>query len=318
MLTKLEPAIRADRLTRRYGGVTAVQDVSFTVAPGEILGMLGPNGAGKTTTLRMIVGLVAPSGGDVEILGHSVVHQREAALARVGTIIEESRFYPYLSGIENLRQMCRLRQLATDDPTMLEALADVGLKEAARRTVRTYSLGMRQRLALALALVQTPAVLILDEPMNGLDPAAIKDLRERIKGMAAQGVTVILSSHLLGEVEQLCDRVILIEKGKLIGQEVLAGTSVAGVAVRVVLRDGAEQGEQALVTAGYRVHRSGPDLILPDQNPDGVPDIVRLLVAQNLDLYAVEARQPTLEDRYLAITAQTAASRTEQQRGAGE
>lgn len=316
-MTELEPAIRTDHLTKRYRGVTAVQDMSFTVAPGEILGMLGPNGAGKTTTLRMIVGLAAPSEGDVHILGHSVVREREAALAQVGTIIEEARFYPYLSGVENLRQVSRLRGLPLDDRRVLEALTNVGLAEAAKRTVRTYSLGMRQRLALALALLHSPGVLILDEPMNGLDPAAIKDLRDRIKAMAASGVTVILSSHLLAEVEQLCDRVILIEKGRLIGQQVLSETSKAGVDVRVALRDGAEQGEMSLLTAGYRVRRSGSDLIIPDQNPDRVPEIVRLLVAQNLNLYAVEARQPTLEDRYLAMTSQTAASGADQDRGAG-
>ena len=297
------PAISVAGVTKRYRQVLAVDNVSFDVAPGEILGLLGPNGAGKTTTMRVILGLAAPDQGDVLIHGHSIRHERERALAPVGTIIEEARFYPYLTGIQNLQQVARLRGLPTSPPEVLAVLDTVGLREAGRRRVRGYSLGMRQRLALGLALLQSPSVLILDEPMNGLDPVAIKDLRDRLLSMRASGVTIILSSHLLGEVEQLCDRVVLIDKGRLIGQDSLAHDSTDAVELRVRLVAGAARGVEVLAPLSPIAFAEEGDVVVPLLPPEQVPEVVRLLVGAGLDVYGVSASHPTLEQRYLEMTA---------------
>ncbi len=298
-----EPAIRVAGVTKRYRQVAAVDNVRFDVAPGEILGLLGPNGAGKTTTMRVILGLVAPDRGDVLIHGHSIRRQRERALAPVGTIIEEARFYPYLTGIQNLQQVARLRGLPTDPAAVLAVLDTVGLSEAGHRRVRGYSLGMRQRLALGLALLQSPSVLILDEPMNGLDPVAIKDLRDRLLAMRAQGVTIILSSHLLGEVEQLCDRVVLIDKGRLIGEDSLVHASTDAVELRVRLGAGVARAVEVLAPLSPRAFVEDGAVVVPLLPPEQVPEVVRLLVGAGLDVYGVSASHPTLEQRYLEMTA---------------
>ena len=298
-----EPAIRVAGVTKRYRQVAAVDNVRFDVAPGEILGLLGPNGAGKTTTMRVILGLVAPDRGDVLIHGHSIRRQRERALAPVGTIIEEARFYPYLTGIQNLQQVARLRGLPTDPAAVLAVLDTVGLSEAGHRRVRGYSLRMRQRLALGLALLQSPSVLILDEPMNGLDPVAIKDLRDRLLAMRAQGVTIILSSHLLGEVEQLCDRVVLIDKGRLIGEDSLVHASTDAVELRVRLGAGVARAVEVLAPLSPRAFVEDGAVVVPLLPPEQVPEVVRLLVGAGLDVYGVSASHPTLEQRYLEMTA---------------
>jgi len=306
-----EPAIQVQGLTKRYRQVLAVDDVSFEVPTGSILGLLGPNGAGKTTTMRMILGLVAPNRGDVLIHGHSVRHARAQALAPVGTIIEEARFYPYLTGVQNLQQVARLRGLPTDAVKVLGVLDSVGLKEAGHRRVRGYSLGMRQRLALALALLQSPTVLILDEPMNGLDPVAIKDLRDRLLAMRAAGVTIILSSHLLGEVEQLCDTVVLIDRGRVIGQDSVMRQAADRVELRVRVGSDAERGVGALVGLGLSAVRDGSDVVVSAVLTSQVPEVVRQLVAAGVDIYGVAATRPTLEQRYLAMTAEAADLRAE-------
>jgi ABC-2 type transport system ATP-binding protein len=299
-----EPAIRVAGLTKRFGSVLAVDHISFDVGRGEILGLLGPNGAGKTTTMRMILGLVAPQAGDVFIAGYSITRDRERALDPVGTIIEEARFYPFLTGVENLRQVARLRGLPTDAAAVRSVLAKVGLEDAGTRRVRGYSLGMRQRLALALALLQAPRVLILDEPMNGLDPVAIKDLRDRLLAMRSEGVSIILSSHLLGEVEQLCDRVVLIDHGRLIGEDRLTGRDTDEVEVRVRLNARAADGAAVLGAMGVAPYVDGSELVVPLLQVDRVPEVVRQLVAANLDVYGVSVMRPSLEQRYLAMTGQ--------------
>lgn len=298
-----ESAISVRGLTKRYRQVLAVDDVSFEVPAGTILGLLGPNGAGKTTTMRMILGLVSPNRGDVLIHGHSITHARAKALAPVGTIIEEARFYPYLTGVENLQQVARLRGLATGSAQVLGVLDSVGLKEAGRRRVRGYSLGMRQRLALALALLQSPSVLILDEPMNGLDPVAIKDLRDRLLAMRMQGVTIILSSHLLGEVEQLCDTVVLIDRGRVIGQDSLVRQGADTVELRVRLGADPERAVPALAAMDLSAVLDAAEVVVQALPAGQVPAVVRQLVSAGLDIYGVAAGRPTLEQRYLAMTA---------------
>lgn len=204
-------AIAASNLTKSYRRAHAVEDVSFTIEQGEIVGFLGPNGAGKTTTLRMLAGLVRPSSGEAQILGARVPGE---SLLEVGTMIEEPSFYPYLSGYHNLRHTALLHG-GVGETRIREVLSFVRLEEAAQKKLSAYSQGMRQRLGLARALLSQPKVLLLDEPTNGLDPVGIAEIRENLRRVAQQGVTILVSSHILAEIEKLVERVLVIEKGRL-------------------------------------------------------------------------------------------------------
>jgi ABC-2 type transport system ATP-binding protein len=205
-------AISASQLSKRYRRRYAVENIGFTIEAGEVVGFLGPNGAGKTTTLRMLAGLIRPSSGEARILGERVPGP---ALLRVGTMIEEPAFYPYLSGYHNLRYTALLHG-GVDEARIREVLAFVRLEDAADKKLAAYSQGMRQRLGLARALLSRPQVLLLDEPTNGLDPVGIAEIRENLRLVAQQGVTVLVSSHILAEIEKLVERVLVIEKGKLL------------------------------------------------------------------------------------------------------
>jgi ABC-2 type transport system ATP-binding protein len=206
------PAIVARELSKRYGRNVAVDGVSFEVERGEIVGFLGPNGAGKTTTLRMLAGLIRPSGGEGRILDERVPGP---ALRRVGTMIEEPSFYPYMTGRDNLRYAAALHG-GVPAPRIEEVLAFVKLDRAAEKRVKAYSQGMRQRLGLARSLLWSPDVLLLDEPTNGLDPVGIAEIRENLRDVAAGGVTVLVSSHILAEIEKLVDRILAIDKGRIV------------------------------------------------------------------------------------------------------
>ncbi len=208
-------AIETNGLTKRYGpAVPAVDRLDLHVRRGEVHGFVGPNGAGKTTTLRMLVGLARPTAGSARVLGHPA--GSAAALARTGAMIEEPSFYPFLSGRTNLRIVA---DHAGVPPGRIEAvLARVELTPRAGDRAATYSTGMKQRLALAAALLKDPELLILDEPTNGLDPAGIAEIRELVRGLAREGRTVLLSSHLMNEIEQICDRVSVIRRGRLVAE----------------------------------------------------------------------------------------------------
>jgi ABC-2 type transport system ATP-binding protein len=223
--TAAVPAIAVRRLTKRYGPVTAVDALTFDVAPGLVTAFLGPNGAGKTTTLRMLLGLVAPTEGEALIGGRryaDLTHPRRT----VGAVLEATGFHPGRTGRDHLRVIARSAGL--DDKRVAEALDRVGLTADAGRRVRGYSLGMRQRLGLAAALLGDPQVLVLDEPANGLDPAGIAELRDLLRGLAAEGRTILMSSHVLSEVAQTVDQVVIIAGGKLRHAGPLAGLTAAG------------------------------------------------------------------------------------------
>jgi ABC-2 type transport system ATP-binding protein len=206
------PVISASKLTKRYRRAFAVDNVSFSIGAGEVVGFLGPNGAGKTTTLRMLAGLIRPSSGSAQILDQNVPG---ATLLDVGTMIEEPSFYPYMSGYDNLRYTALLHG-GVDEARIREVLAFVRMEGAADKKLSAYSQGMRQRLGLARALLWRPKVLLLDEPTNGLDPVGIAEIRENLRLVAQGGVTVLISSHILAEIEKLVERVLVIEKGKLL------------------------------------------------------------------------------------------------------
>jgi ABC-2 type transport system ATP-binding protein len=211
-MTTRPVALRLEGLTKRYGANAAVDGVSLTVHRGEVFGFLGPNGAGKTTTLRMVLGLVAPTSGRAEVLGRAPGDP--VALRRIGSLVEGPGFYPYLSGRANLRTVARYAGVPAG--RVEEALATVGLADRGADRFGTYSLGMKQRLGVAAALLKDPELVVLDEPTNGLDPQGIREMRALVAGLGQQGRTVILSSHLLAEVQQVCGRVAVIHRGRVV------------------------------------------------------------------------------------------------------
>ena len=212
-----EYVIRTEGLTKRYGPILAVDNLSLRVPRGQVFGLLGPNGSGKTTTLGMLLGLLKPTSGRVSLFGLDEKASRRSALTRVGAIVEAPTFYPYLSGRANLRyfQGIGRRQVADDVDRVLGL---VGLEDRANSKFRTYSMGMKQRLGIAYALLGDPELLFLDEPTNGLDPAGMAEVRELIRELGTESRTVLLSSHLLHEVEQVCDSVAILSKGRIIAQ----------------------------------------------------------------------------------------------------
>jgi ABC-2 type transport system ATP-binding protein len=222
------PALEARHLAKSFGARKAVIDASLTLRPGEVFGFLGPNGAGKTTTIRMLVGLVRPTSGSIAVAGHDLVREREAALRRLGCIVESPDFYDYLTGRENLQHFARMIDRQAQE--RIEPLAELlRVRERLDDRVATYSLGMRQRLGITQALLGDPAVLVLDEPANGLDPAGIRELRALLRQLADErGLAVFVSSHLLGEVEKVCDRIAIVHRGRVLAEGPVATLTAGG------------------------------------------------------------------------------------------
>jgi ABC-2 type transport system ATP-binding protein len=292
-----ETIVVTDRLTKRYGDQIAVNNVNLTVRRGEVYGFLGPNGAGKTTTLRMLLGLVRPSSGSAAILGEQPGDPR--AVARTGALIEGPGFYPYLSGRDNLRVMARYQGLDGDEVDV--ALARVDLSRRAGDAFRTYSLGMKQRLGVAAALLGAPELLVLDEPTNGLDPAGMADMRRLIVELAKQGQTVMLSSHLLGEVQEICDRVGVISEGRLLTESTVAelrGASTVFVRAEPVDRVLAA-GMELAGDDGVRQQDGGVHL---DLAGDRVPEFARALVSSGVDIHEIRPSERSLEDVFFEMT----------------
>ena len=220
-----EPSIVTRDLTKRYGGRAAVEGITLTVGRGEVYGFLGPNGAGKTTTLRMLLGLIRPTSGEATVLG--APPGDPAGLARIGALVESPAFYPYLSGRQNLRVLARYA--GVPDARVAAVLETVDLADRAADKFSTYSLGMKQRLGVAGALLKDPALLILDEPTNGLDPRGMADMRDMIRRLGRGERTILLSSNLLGEIEQICDRACVIREGRLIAEDSVEALRGPGV-----------------------------------------------------------------------------------------
>ncbi|HEX5613972.1 MAG TPA: ABC transporter ATP-binding protein [Acidimicrobiia bacterium] len=289
--------ITATGLTKRFGALTAVDDLGFTVEPGTITGFLGPNGAGKTTTLRMLLGLVRPSAGTVTFDGRPY-----GALDRpgrtVGAVLEASAAHPARTGRDHLRIVAAAGGI---DAGRVDAVLDeVGLRDAAHRTVRGYSLGMRQRLALGAALLGDPDVLLLDEPTNGLDPEGVHWLRELLRARAARGHTILVSSHLLAELDQLVDRVLILDHGRLVAAGPLAELVGGQHGVRVRTPD-AERLAAELRARGMVVDPRSPDeLFVVDAAPDAVG---RAVAAVGVVVYEMTLERPTLESLFLELTA---------------
>jgi ABC-2 type transport system ATP-binding protein len=286
-----------DRLTKRYGDRLAVDAVTMTVRRGEVYGFLGPNGAGKTTTLRMLLGLVRPTSGQARVFG--AAPGPSAALARVGALVEGPGFFPYLSGRDNLRVLARHARL--DDVAVEAALEQVDLTSRASDPFRSYSLGMKQRLGVAAALLGDPDLLVLDEPTNGLDPAGMADMRDLVRALVEAGQTVLLSSHLLGEVEQVCDRVGVIVRGRLLAERTVADLrTTTGVLVRVEPLPRAAEVATRLLGQPRVTEVEGALRLAVDAS--GVPELVRAFVHAGLDVVEVRPVERTLEQVFFELT----------------
>lgn len=298
------PVIRTLNLTKSFGRRLAVNNAGFEVQPGDVFGLLGPNGAGKTTIIRMLLGLVKPTSGNALVFGFDTMQQRAEVLARVSAIVESPALYPGMNGYDNLKAMAIAVGLENPERKIDEVLGRMGLAGRARDKFSTYSLGMKQRLCIASALLTDPQLLILDEPTNGLDPAGMVEIRSLIRGLAEQGVTVLLSSHLLNEVQQVCNRVAIIQMGRIIQQglvdELLAGKTSVQVKVRP---DEWERAWYILQGVGFapRLRAEGEYLIIAGPAQDGA--IINHALATN-GIFASEIapRSQSLEEYYLSLT----------------
>ena len=298
---KGEYAVRIADLTKRFGQFTAVDSLSFTVPHGSIFGFLGPNGAGKTTTIGMMLGLTPPDAGTVEILGYDTRRSLGDVLAHTGAIVEGPAFYPYLSGRKNLEMVASLRGI--DDRRTIDGLIEtVGLTERADANFGGYSQGMQQRLGLASALIGDPQLLILDEPTGGLDPAGQREIREFLMNLAKSGKTVMLSSHQLAEVQEICSHLAIIDHGRL----VVAGPLSEIVGEERELEIGVDRPEEAarLLSGMAEVEevRQQDERVVVLANQEFAATINRALVERGFEVHMIRPHQDMLESRFLALT----------------
>ena len=301
-------AVETHGLSKRFGAKTAVNDVELLVPRGSAFGYLGPNGAGKTTLIRVLLGLTRADAGTMSLLGYPVPRHRDSALARVGAIVDEPRFHGHLTGRQNLRVLAAAREPAARD-RIGPALERVGLAHRGDDRVSGYSMGMRQRLGVAACLLGDPEMLILDEPMNGLDPAGMAQMRDIILSMVAEGRTVVLSSHLLDEVERTCDAVAIVDRGSIIAQgpisELLAGAqSALQVECSEPRRASALLAGATLGARFEAVHSAlGLGITLPaGAGRDVIAEINRVLVEGGISVYRLQPVQTSLESWFLQVT----------------
>ena len=294
-------------LTKDFKKLRALDNLNLTVYEGDVFGFLGPNGAGKTTAIRLIFGLTYPSSGYVNVLGHKVPEQRQQALRHLGGFVDDPTFYGNMSARRNLRLIGEMNGEVTEK-RITEVLELVGLAERANSRVGGYSHGMRQRLGIALALLHRPELIVLDEPTSGLDPQGMRDVRELIRELGRQGTTVFLSSHLLHEVELVCNRAAILSKGRLVAQGPVDQLRPAGGAVKVLTRNQRRAAEVLRALASPRAVRAEEEyLVIESASEDLVPEMVRRLVAEEIDVLAViPATEQSLEDIFFELTERVA------------
>jgi ABC-2 type transport system ATP-binding protein len=299
--------VHTEGLTKRFGDRTVVDNVDLRVPGGSAFGYLGPNGAGKTTLIRMLLGLTSVTSGTVEILGHPMPRDADVALARVGAIVEEPRFHGYLTGRENLEIIAAVRGRGSKD-RIDSGLERVGLTDRQHDPVAKYSLGMRQRLGVAVCLLGDPALLVLDEPMNGLDPGGILEFREMIRSFVDEGRTVVLSSHMLDEVEKTCDSIAIVDSGKVVAQGSIEELTASG---QQLITIGVDRGPEA---RHLLAHYSAIDEM--SDTSDGVQirvrtglsavkvaaDLNRVLVESGFAVHRIDTERASLESRFLEVT----------------
>ncbi|NRD75950.1 ABC transporter ATP-binding protein [Bacillus sp. BRMEA1] len=299
----MEAIVELKKVTKIIKGRKIIDNISFQVNKGEVFGFLGPNGAGKTTTIRMIVGLMGITSGDISINGASIKSEFEDAVRNVGAIVENPEMYKFLSGYQNLIHYARMAKGITKEK-IAEVVELVGLTNRIHDKVKTYSLGMRQRLGLAQCLLHDPKVLILDEPTNGLDPAGIREIRDYVRRLAREkNMAVIVSSHLLSEMEMMCDRIGIIQNGQLIDVQEMK-EFVHGNETAFELEVAPSEKALSIVKSFFpNTHASyslnGMKVDLPK---DDIPKLVKLLVQEEIQIFTIKETAKTLEDRFLEVT----------------
>lgn len=288
-------------LSKRYGNVFSVNEVNLSVCEGDIYGFLGPNGAGKTTTLKMLLGLVRPTGGKVKIFGKELEANRRCILQNIGSLIESPSNYEHLTGLENMRVVQRLRDVP--DKNVTEALKMVRLEKQKDKKVAQYSLGMKQRLGIAMAMLSFPKLLILDEPTNGLDPAGIGEMRELIKSLPQRyGMTILLSSHLLSEIEQMATSVGIIHNGTMLFQGSMEKLQARSrPTIRIKTQDHA-MARELLASRGFFPKVQEDSLLLENITDSQVAQVNRDLVAADIDVLRIEEQTRSLESIFLDLT----------------
>jgi ABC-2 type transport system ATP-binding protein len=295
----VQPILTINNLTKKFGPLTAVKNLSFTIEKGNVYGILGPNGSGKSTTLGVVLNVVNKTAGDYHWFdGSDSTHN---ALKKVGAIIERPNFYPYMTAIQNLKLVCLIKEV--DSSMIEEKLELVGLLERKNSKFSTFSLGMKQRLAIASALMNDPEILILDEPTNGLDPQGIHQIREIIKRIAANGTTILLASHLLDEVEKVCTHVVILRKGVSLYSGSVDGMNAShGFMIMESENMEALQGVLEEMNAFGLIKKEGGSLIAYLKAPMNASEVNKALFTKGISLSRLEKRKESLEEQFLEIT----------------
>lgn len=294
----VKPVVELRNLSKVIGKKKIIDNLNLSLYPGQITGFLGPNGAGKTTTIRMMVGLMKPTSGDVLIDGVAIGDDFEDALSKVGVIVENPEMYKYMTGYKNLVHFARMHPNITTE-RIDEVIAQVGMQNRIHEKVGSYSLGMRQRLGLAQALLHSPKFLILDEPTNGLDPAGIREFRVYLRSIAEkEGVSIFVSSHMLSEIELMCDRIAVIQNGKLLNIEETDSVQQSHYYIEASPLESVEQ----VLTAEGKTFEAFNDGLLIQVEKAEVPIFVGKLVEAGIQLYTVQPYAKTLEDQFLELT----------------
>lgn len=299
----MDVLVEIQEVTKVIKGKTIIDSVSFDVKTGEVFGFLGPNGAGKTTTIRMLVGLIGITSGDIKVLGSSIKTDFEKAVSHIGAIVENPEMYKFLSGYQNLIHYARMSKGVTKEK-IDETVELVGLTDRIHDKVRTYSLGMRQRLGLAQCLLHDPKILVLDEPTNGLDPAGIREIRDHLRMLARdREMAVIVSSHLLSEMEMMCDRIGIIQNGKLIDVQHISDFVQGKEKVYEVEVDDPDKAQKMLtdIYPELPIQVTENRMYLPLVR-ERIPEMVKGLVRKDINIFAVREVTKTLEDRFLEVT----------------
>ncbi|MPQ30222.1 ABC transporter ATP-binding protein [Clostridium estertheticum] len=298
--------LKVEKLKKIIGKRTIVSDICFELKKGEIFGFLGPNGAGKSTTIKMIVGLSKITEGSIYVGGCSVKDDFKGAMRNIGCIVENPDMYKYMSGLDNLKIFAKIYE-GVDESRINEVVKIVDLERAIKDKVKTYSLGMKQRLGIAQALLHSPKLLILDEPTNGLDPAGIKEMRVLLRKLASEtGLTVLVSSHILGEMQQMCDRVGIINKGKIITiksvEELLSMTKIDDKTIIVLESDDNDRSVSLLTSININSSLSG-DGVHIETTKERVPEIVTTLTTAGIAIFGMDKQETqSLEDVFMKLT----------------
>lgn len=294
-----EPVVRIQGVTKRIGGKMLIDGLTLDIPPGQVFGFLGPNGSGKTTTIRMMVGLMSMTEGDILVAGSSIKNDFEKAISHVGAIVENPEMYKFLTGYQNLLHYARMSP-GVGKPRIMEAVERVGLQHRIHDKVKTYSLGMRQRLGVAQAILHRPKLLVLDEPTNGLDPQGIRELRDYLRQLAKdEGTTVFVSSHLLSEMELMCDTVAVIQQGRLIDVRTLN----SGESVRNEHRETAfdvDHASRAFELLGEG--RIEGNSLIVNVDREGAAAVNAKLVMAGISVYGIRIVTRSLEDQFLEMT----------------